>query len=289
MSLNDLRACFLAVMGLPGNVDGCASAVGSGGIPSTLTCGWYTSAADNNSSLAVDNIALSATTMGTDLGVVVDNHELGFSDAWHHCSYSPPAADPDRDMMARLTTTDRRCLRLTSTFISPIVRWRYFTTSAIIIIVKPTKRIELHQIIVRGKEPLKTRGALSLSTVAAAAAVARDIRPAHTPFARARPRSCASRDCKFEDDNFPYCVRLNTVETLRQQKQYYLWFFSLRQKSAYSYHRFMVIHYRPQHIKRQWFIIFFYNNIMMFHYIIIYIKNINYSKILYHINLLLYY
>jgi len=165
MSLNDLRACFLAVMGLPGNVDGCASAVGSGGIPSTLTWDWYTSAADDNSSLAVDNIALSATTMGTDLGVVVDNHELGFSDAWHHCSCSPPAADPDRDMMASLTTTDRRRPRLAGTFISPMVWWRYFTTSTVIIIVKPTKRTEFHPIIVRGKEPLKSRGALSLFTI----------------------------------------------------------------------------------------------------------------------------
>ncbi|CAH1733463.1 unnamed protein product [Aphis gossypii] len=121
-------------------------------------------------------------------------------------------------MMTNLTTTDRRRPRVAGTFISPIVRWRYFTTSTIIIRVKPTKRNELHPIIVRDEEPLKTRGALSLSTVAAAA-VARDIRPAHTPFARARPRSCASRDCKFEDDNFPYCVRLDTVETLPTRTQ----------------------------------------------------------------------
>lgn len=122
-------------------------------------------------------------------------------------------------MMVRLTTADRRRPRLAGTFISTIVRWRYFTTSTVIIIVNPTKRTELHPIIVRGEEPLKTRGTLSLSTVAAAAAaVARDIRPAHTPLARARPRSYASRDCEFEDDNFPYCVRFDTVETLRQQK-----------------------------------------------------------------------
>jgi len=72
----------LAVRGLPGNADGGPSAVGGGGIPSTLTWGWYTSATDDSSSsLAVDdNMALSATTMpGTDLGVVVDGHELGFS------------------------------------------------------------------------------------------------------------------------------------------------------------------------------------------------------------------
>jgi len=81
MSPKDLRACFLVVKGLPGNTGGGPSIVGIGGIPSTLTWGWYTSAADDSSSsLAVDdNMALSATTMGTDLGVVVDGHELGFS------------------------------------------------------------------------------------------------------------------------------------------------------------------------------------------------------------------
>jgi len=84
MSPKDLRACFLVVKGLPGNADGGPRVVGSGGIPSTLTWGWYTTSAaaadDSSSSLAVDdNMALSATTMGTDLGVVVDGHELGFS------------------------------------------------------------------------------------------------------------------------------------------------------------------------------------------------------------------